>query len=93
MVTMTKADIAEIIAKKAHLTKKAAREAIDAFLDEVVRQVSKGEKVVLSGFGTFKLGKVKDKKGRNPQTGEDLIIKSHRVIRYIVGKTLKRLVK
>ena len=90
---MTKADITEIISKKAHLTKKAAAEAIDAFLDEIVRQVSKGEKIVLSGFGTFKLSKVKDKKGRNPQTGEDLIIKSHRVIRYVVGKTLKRLVK
>jgi DNA-binding protein HU-beta len=90
---MTKAEIIEIIAKKAHLTKKAARESIDAFLDEIVRQINKGEKVVLSGFGTFKVAKVKDKKGRNPQTGDDLIIKSHRVVRFIVGKTLKRLVK
>jgi len=90
---MTKAQIIEIIAKKAHLTKKASREAIDSFLDEIVRQINKGEKVVLSGFGTFKVAKVKDKKGRNPQTGEDLIIKSHRVVRFVVGKTLKRLVK
>ncbi len=90
---MTKAQIIEIIAKKAHLTKKASREAIDTFLDEIVRQINKGEKVVLSGFGTFKISKVKDKKGRNPQTGEDLIIKSHRVVRFVVGKTLKRLVK
>jgi len=90
---MTKAQLVEIIAKKAHLTKKAAAESIDAFLDEIIRQITKGEKVVLSGFGTFKLSKVKDKKGRNPQTGEDLIIKSHRVVRFTVGKTLKRLVK
>jgi DNA-binding protein HU-beta len=90
---MTKAEIFEIIAKKAHLTKKAASEAIDAFLDEVIRQVNKGEKIVLSGFGTFKVTKVKDKKGRNPQTGEDLIIRGHRVVRFLVGKTLKRLVK
>ncbi len=90
---MTKAQIIEIISKKAHLTKKASREAIDTFLDEIVRQINKGEKVVLSGFGTFKISKVKDKKGRNPQTGEDLIIKSHRVVRFVVGKTLKRLVK
>ena len=90
---MTKAQIIEIIAKKAHLTKKASREAIDTFLDEIVRQINKGEKVVLSGFGTFKISKVKHKKGRNPQTGEDLIIKSHRVVRFVVGKTLKRLVK
>jgi len=90
---MTKAQLVEIIAQKAHLTKKAARESIDAFLDEIIRQINKGEKVVLSGFGTFKVTKVKDKKGRNPQTGDDLIIKSHRVVRFIVGKTLKRLVK
>lgn len=90
---MTKSQIVEIVAKKAHLTKKAARESIDAFLDEIIRQIQKGEKVVLSGFGTFKLSKVKDKKGRNPQTGEDLIIKSHKVVRFVVGKTLKRLVK
>jgi DNA-binding protein HU-beta len=90
---MTKSQIIEIVAKKAHLTKKAAAEAIDAFLDEIVRQITKGEKVVLSGFGTFRINKVKDKKGRNPQTGEDLIIKSHRVVRFVVGKTLKRLVK
>lgn len=90
---MTKAEIIEIVAKKAYLTKKASAEAIDAFLNEIVRQISKGEKVVLSGFGTLKVTKVKDKKGRNPQTGEDLIIKSHRVVRFVVGKTLKRLVK
>jgi len=90
---MTKAEIIEIVAKKAYLTKKAAAEAIDAFLNEIVRQINKGEKVVLSGFGTFKVNKVKDKKGRNPQTGEDLIIKSHQVVRFVVGKTLKRLVK
>jgi DNA-binding protein HU-beta len=90
---MTKSQIIEIVAKKAHLTKKAAAEAIDAFLDEIVRQITKGEKVVLSGFGTFRINKVKDKKGRNPQTGEDLIIKSDRVVRFVVGKTLKRLVK
>ena len=90
---MTKAQIVEIVAKKAHLTKKAARESIDSFLDEIIRQIQKGEKVVLSGFGTYKLSKVKDKKGRNPQTGEDLIIKSHKVVRFVVGKTLKRLVK
>ncbi|MFC1627122.1 HU family DNA-binding protein [Patescibacteria group bacterium] len=90
---MTKAELVEIIAKKAHLTKKAARESIDAFLDEIIRQVNKGEKVVLSGFGTFYTKKVKDKKGRNPQTKEDLIIKAHRVVRFKVGKTLKRLIK
>lgn len=90
---MTKSEIVEIIAKEAHITKKAAREIIDAFLIEVVRRLSKGEKVVLSGFGTFKVTKVKDKKGRNPQTGKDLVIKGHKAVRFIVSKSFKGAVK
>ena len=58
---MTKSDLIDIVAKKAHLTKKAANDAVESSLDEVMRSLKKGEKVVLSGFGTFYLGKVKDK--------------------------------
>ncbi len=90
---MTKSQILEIVAKKANLTKKAARETIDAFLEELIRKLQKGEKVVLSGFGTFKVTVVKDKKGRNPQTGSDLMIKSHRAVRFIVSKSLKKAIK
>jgi len=90
---MNRSDLIEIVAKKAHLTKKAAADAILTFLDEISRALSRGEKVVLSGFGTFKVTKVKDKKGRNPQTGEEIVIKSHKVARFVVGKTLKRLVR
>jgi len=90
---MTKSQLVEIISKKANLTKKLARTTIDAFLEEVIRKLEKGEKVVISGFGTFKVTKVKDKKGRNPQTGKDLIIKGHRAVRFIVSKSLKKSVK
>jgi len=90
---MTKSQIVEIVAKQASLTKKAAREAIDALLGEIERKLQKGEKVVLSGFGTFKVTKVKDKKGRNPQTGNDLVIKGHRAVRFLVSKSLKKSVK
>ena len=90
---MTKSELVEIVAKQAHLTKKSAREAIDTMFSEVMRKLEKGEKVVLSGFGTFKVTKVKDKKGRNPQTGKDLVIKGHRAVRFIVSKSLKKVVK
>lgn len=90
---MTKSELIEIISKQANLTKKSARETIDAFLTEVIRKLEKGEKVVISGFGTFKVTKVKDKKGRNPQTGKDLVIKGHRAVRFIVSKSLKKSVK
>jgi len=90
---MTKSQFIEIVAKKAHLTKKAATESVDVFLSEVIRQLEKGEKVVLSGFGTFKVKRVKDKKGRNPQTGETIVNKAHRAIRFTVSKVVKKAVK
>ncbi|MGI5828142.1 MAG: HU family DNA-binding protein [Patescibacteria group bacterium] len=90
---MTKSELVEVVAKQANLTKKAAREAIDSFLDEIIRKLQKGEKVVVSGFGTFKVTKVKDKKGRNPQTGADLVIKGHRAVRFLVSKSLKKAIK
>ena len=87
---MTKKDLIEIVAKRAHLTKKAAREAVDVFLDEVQKNVKKGEKVVVSGFGTFKLSKVKDKKGRkSPKDPTPTIHKGHKVMRFVVSKKLR----
>ena len=88
---MTKSDIVDIVAKKAHLTKKAASDAIESFLDEVIRGLKKGDKIVLSGFGTFYLGKVKDKQvvpfGKEERRQ---IIKGHRVVNFRVGKPLKK---
>jgi len=90
---MTKNQIIDIVARKAKLTKKAAREAVDAFLDEIRKNLSKGDKVVISGFGTFKVVSVKDKPVIVPGTGERKIVKAHRAARFSPGKTLKRAVK
>lgn len=83
----------EVVARKAHLTKKAARESIETFLEEIKKSISKGEKVVLSGFGTFKVASVKDKPVIIPRTKERKIVKGHRVARFTPGKTLKKAVK
>lgn len=83
----------ELLARKAHLTKKAARDAVDTFLDEVKRALSKGEKVVLSGFGTFKVVSVKDKPVIIPGTKIKKIVKGHRAARFTPGKSLKKAVK
>ena len=91
---MTKSKIVDVVAKQARLTKKAAREAIDAFLDEIVRNLQKGDKVVISGFGTFKIKKVKDKKSRKNLFSEEFVtIKGHRVIRFLVSKALKKAIR
>ncbi len=87
---MTKSQLVSIVAKKAHLTKRAADDAIEALFEEIGRSLQKGEKVVISGFGTFYIGQVGDKEvvpfgdENKRQT-----IKSHRVVNFRVGKPLK----
>ena len=90
---MTKQQMFELLARKAHLTKKGAKDAIDTFLEEVKRALAKGEKVVLSGFGTFKVVSVKDKPVIIPGTKIRKIVKGHRAARFTPGKSLKKAVK
>ena len=87
---MTKNQLIEKVAKKSHLTKRAAIEAVDVFLDEVGRILSKGEKVVLSGFGTFRVISMKGKTVKIPKTDTMVTIKAHRSPRFTPGKKLKR---
>lgn len=90
---MTKNQLVDIVARKAHLPKKAAREAIDVFLDEIAKALSKGDKVVVSGFGTFRITTVKDKPVIVPGSKERKLVKSHRAARFSPGKALKRAVR
>lgn len=88
---MTKSQLVSIVAKKAHLTKKAASEAVESMFEEVIRSLKKGEKVVVSGFGTFYVGKVNDK--QVVPFGDESkrqTIKGHRVVNFRVGKPLKK---
>lgn len=87
---MTKRDLVDIVSRKAHLTKKGAVEAIEVFLNEIGRTLSKGEKVVLSGFGTFRVISMKGKTVKIPNTEKMVTIKSHRSPRFTPGKKLKR---
>ena len=90
---MTKRKLIEVVAKKTNLTKKIAKEVIGTFLEEITKGLIKGEKMVVSGFGTFKIVNVKAKKGRIIKTGQEIAIPAHRAARFIVGKTLKKAVK
>lgn len=87
---MTKKELVDLVSRKAHLTKKAAIEAVDVFLNEVGRILSKGEKVVLSGFGTFRVISMKGKTVKIPKTDKMVTIKAHRSPRFTPGKKLKR---
>jgi len=87
---MTKRQLVDLVARKAHLTKRAANESVDVFLNEIGRVLSKGEKVVLSGFGTFRVIRMKGKTVKIPNSEKLVTIKPHRLPRFTPGKRLKR---
>ncbi|MDO5561359.1 MAG: HU family DNA-binding protein [bacterium] len=88
---MTKSQLIGIVAKKSRMSKRAAEEVIDVLFDEMSRSLVKGEKVVLSNFGTFYISKVKDK--QVVPFGEETkrqTIKAHKVVNFRPGKSLKK---
>lgn len=85
--TLTKADIAALVAEKG-LTKKQAMEAIESTLDLIKKALRRGEKVQLVGFGSFAVRQKKARKGRNPQTGKEIIISARKVLKFKPGKAL-----
>jgi DNA-binding protein HU-beta len=87
---MTKRELIDLVGRKAHLPKKAANEAVEVFLSEIGRVLSKGEKVVLSGFGTFRVISMKGKTVKIPNTEKYVTIKTHRSPRFTPGKRLKK---
>lgn len=87
---MTKKDLVDLVSRKAHSTKRETEEVVEVFLDELGRVLAKGEKVVLSGFGTFRVISMKGKTVKIPKTDKFVTIKSHRSPRFTPGKKLKR---
>ena len=90
---MLKAEIIEKVAKEVKLTKKAAKEAVDATFDTVNEALRKGDKVVLSGFGTFIIRNRKARVGRNPKTGNSLQLPQMNTIGFIAAKGMKKTVR
>lgn len=90
---MSKQDLINALMEKAVCTKKEAVNILSVVLDEITGALKKGQDVVLTGFGTFKVVKRKARTGRNPQTGESLQIPARKVVRFKVGADLKKTVK
>lgn len=90
---MTKRDLIDLVAKKANLTNKAARDAVQAFVNAVRDSLKRGEKVVITGFGTFSIRKRAARPGRNPKTGERITIEARNAPGFTPGKTLKKAVR
>ena len=89
---MNKGDLINEVAKVVN-TKKEAQDAVDCILSAITKSLKKKNSVSLVGFGTFKVDKRKARKGRNPQTGEEIKIKAKKVPKFVAGKALKDAVK
>jgi nucleoid DNA-binding protein len=85
---MNKADLVNEVSKVVN-TKKEAQAAVDCVFATITKALKKKDTVTLVGFGTFKVDKRKARKGRNPQTGEEIKIKAKRVPKFVAGKALK----
>jgi len=90
---MTKAGLIAQVAKKAGLTAKAAKDAVNTVFASMTDSLKRGEKVVVTGFGTFMVRRRAARKGRNPQTGAEIQIPATKTPGFTAGKTLKRSVK
>lgn len=90
---MNRAELIELIADKAELTKASAERALGALLDSITTSLQKDEPVVLVNFGTFVVRQRAARKGRNPQTGQEIKIKAAKVVAFKAGKALKDAVK
>lgn len=90
---MTKQQLVGIVAKRAHMPRSAASEAIDVFIDEIQKALQKGDKIVLSGFGSFVVTKVKEKRVVPFGKAEkEQIIKGHKIVTFKPGRPLRKLV-
>lgn len=89
---MNKTELVAAMAEQTQLSKKDAEAALKAFIDVVSEEMKKGEKVQLVGFGTFEVSERAAREGRNPATGESMVIKASKAPKFKAGKALKDLV-
>jgi DNA-binding protein HU-beta len=90
---MTKAELIANISKEAKVTKAAAEKALNSFTGNVTKALKKGDKLTLTGFGTFMVAKRKARSGRNPRTGKVIKIAATKVAKFKPGNKLKASVK
>jgi DNA-binding protein HU-beta len=86
---MTKADLIESMAKRAELPRQKAEDIVNGFLDDIVAALKSGDKINVSGFGTFSVTERRGRTGRNPKTGEAIEIAPSKVAKFKAGKILK----
>ncbi|MDY6820669.1 MAG: HU family DNA-binding protein [Deferribacterota bacterium] len=86
---MNKKELIEKMSTKSGLTKIQCEKALKSFEESITEALASGDKVTLVGFGTFSVSNRKERKGRNPQTGEVIDIPAKKTPKFTAGKNLK----
>lgn len=89
---MNKGELIEAIADETDMSKAGAEAVLNAFVSSVTGALKKGDKVTLTGFGTFSVSSRAARMGRNPQTGEAIQVKASKVPKFKAGASLKEAV-
>jgi integration host factor subunit alpha len=89
-MTLTKADIAKKIAEDCGFMKNEATEVFEKMLDIIKKRLIAGEDVMISGFGKWSVRSKHARKGRNPKTGEQIILDARRVVTWSYSPVLKK---
>jgi integration host factor subunit alpha len=92
-MTHTKADVIDDIILKTDLDRKTASEGVETFIEIIKSNLSKGEDLSLSGFGKFHVREKRARRGRNPKTGEEMMIAPRRVITFSLSNALRAKLK
>ena len=86
---MKKEELITAVAEHAEISKKDAKKAIEAVFEVITEAMKNGEKVQVTGFGTFEVSERAAREGRNPQTGETMQISACKAPKFKAGKALK----
>jgi integration host factor subunit alpha len=86
---MTKADIIENIYEKLGLSKKESAELVEMVFDIMKDTLENGEKIKIAGFGNFVVKEKANRRGRNPQTGEEIVITARKILTFKPSQVLK----
>ncbi len=86
---MTKAELVAKMAEQTGLKKSQAEKALNAFTNALTQALGKGERIAIPGLGVFNVKERAERTGRNPKTGEEIIIPAKKVVKFTASKALQ----
>jgi len=89
---VTKAELVDEVGRQASLTRKHSEVIVDAVFSSILEALQRGDKIELRGFGSFRIRKRGSRTGRNPKTGEGVLVPAKRVPYFKPGKELRELI-